>query len=406
MRYRPFGKTGFSVSALGFGAMRLPSRPFVPGSVDVNRTVDLVRRGIDLGINYLDTAYFYHLGASERALGLALADGYRERVHLTTKLPMILLRKADDFERFLEEQLRRLRVERIDTYLFHALNAKAFAAVKEFDLLSRMEKARSAGKIGNIGFSFHDTLPVFREIVDYYPWDAVQIQYNYLDTGIQATTVGLEYAHSKGMAVVIMEPLKGGTLVNPPAEALDLMRRSAKRRTPVEWALQFLWNRPEVSTVLSGMGSVRMVEENCAYADSSGVGTLDAADEETLSALVESFRRQILVPCTACSYCMPCPFGVNIPENFAILNYSNTKARNVMDLYFRFSYSRLKYGRLARSDSRVNLEKPNGAASLCRSCGKCAPKCPQGIAIPEELSRARSVLEGGRRPEEVFGPRS
>ena len=139
MQYRPFGKTGFSVSALGFGAMRLPSRPFVPGSVDVNRSVDLVRRGIDLGINYLDTAYFYHLGASERALGLALADGYRERVHLTTKLPMILLRKADDFERFLEEQLRRLRVERIDTYLFHALNAKAFAAVKEFDLLSRME---------------------------------------------------------------------------------------------------------------------------------------------------------------------------------------------------------------------------------------------------------------------------
>lgn len=405
MQYRPFGKTGFSVSALGLGAMRLPGRPFMPGSVDMKKAVALIRHAVDSGINYVDTAYFYHLGSSERAVGIALGGSYRDKVHLTTKLPMILVRKPEDFERFLDEQLERMKVDRIDTYLFHALNARTFKTLKDFDFIERMEKARAAGKIGNIGFSFHDNLPVFREIVDYYPWDVTQIQYNYLDTGIQATTVGLEYAHSKGMAVVIMEPLKGGTLVKPPAEAAELIRRSPKRRTPVEWALQFLWNRPEVATVLSGMGSARMVDENCAYADASGVGSLDGADEETLSSMVASFRRQILVPCTACGYCMPCPFGVNIPENFAILNYSNAKPRNLADVYFRFSSTRLKYARLAKETRHVSLEKPNGAAGLCRVCGKCAPKCPQSIAIPEELARCQAVLEGGKRVSEVFGPR-
>ncbi len=405
MQYRPFGKTGFSVSALGLGAMRLPGTPFMPGSVDMKKAITLIRHAVDSGINYIDTAYFYHLGASERAIGRALKDGFRDKVHLTTKLPMILVRKPDDFERFLDEQLARLQVERIDTYLFHALNAKSFQMVKDFGFIERMEKARSAGKIGNIGFSFHDTLPVFREIVDYYPWDVTQIQYNYLDTGIQATTVGLEYAHSKGMAVVIMEPLKGGTLVTPPAEALAIMKKSAKRRTPVEWALQFLWDRKEVATVLSGMGTRRMVDENCGYADTSGVGSLDSADRETLTALVDCFRRQILVPCTACGYCMPCPFGVNIPENFAILNYSNTTPRNLIDHYFRFTYSRLKYGRLARNGQTVNRDKPNGASSLCRSCGQCAPKCPQGIDIPGDLSRAVAVMERGKPASETFGLR-
>jgi predicted aldo/keto reductase-like oxidoreductase len=387
MQYRKMGSLDWEVSALGFGCMRLPSRRINRLRADTAKSIRLIRHGIDQGINYVDTAWNYHLGDSEKVVGQALKDGYRERVHLVTKLFVPLVRKADDFDRYLNAQLNRLQTDHLDIYLFHALNAGGFEKVKRLGLIEKMEEAKKQGRIRHIGFSFHDTLPVFKEIIDYYDWDAAQIQYNYMDTAIQATTDGLTYAHSKGIAVIIMEPIKGGTLANPPAEALDIMESSGYDRTPVDWALQFLWDRPEVSVVLSGMGSQKMVDENCASADRSGIGSLSVEEEQVITKLAEIYRREILVPCTACRYCMPCPAGVNIPQNFAILNNIS------MERAFVFRWlARWGYWKLVGSNEKLDKENPNGNASLCIKCGKCLEKCPQQIDIPGELEKVHAIM--------------
>jgi predicted aldo/keto reductase-like oxidoreductase len=208
-----------------------------------------------------------------------------------------------------------------------------------------------------------------------------------MDTAIQATTDGLVHAHEKGIAVVIMEPVKGGMLANPPAEALEIMRASGIERTPVDWALQFLWNRPEVATVLSGMGSQQMVDENCASASRSGIHSLSRDEEEVIARLAEVYRSRILVPCTACEYCMPCPEGVNIPQNFAILNNVALESSRIM----RFMVGR-GYGKLVGSKEKVDKENPNGNASLCITCGQCLDKCPQQINVPAQLEKAHAIL--------------
>jgi predicted aldo/keto reductase-like oxidoreductase len=228
---------------------------------------------------------------------------------------------------------------------------------------------------------------VFKEIVDYYSWDVAQIQYNYVDTAVQATTEGLAYAHEKGIAVVVMEPLKGGRLANPPDEALEIMHAAGNGRSPVDWALQFLWNRPEVSVVLSGMGSQQMVDENCASADRSGVHSLSEAEAEAIDRIAAVYRDKVLVPCTACGYCMPCPAGVNIPKNFAILNNVSMESSRVM----RWMVKR-GYRNLAGSKEKLDRVDANGNASMCVRCGKCVEKCPQEIAIPDELERVDAIL--------------
>lgn len=382
MNYRKMGSLDWEVSALGFGAMRLPTKRFNKMAVDRKEAIRIIRHGIDQGINYVDTAWFYHLGDSEKVIGEALKDGYRERVKLVTKLPTPLVRKSEDFDKYLSAQLERLQTDYLDVYLLHTLDAGGFDKVKRLGLVELAEKARAAGLIRHVGFSFHDTLPVFKQIVDYHDWDVVQIQYNYMDTGLQATTEGLEYAASKGMAVVVMEPLKGGQLANPPVEALEIMRASGIDRTPVDWALQFLWNRPEVSTVLSGMGSQRMVDENCASASTSGVGSLSEVEQGVIEQLAEVYRRRIVVPCTACGYCMPCPYGVNIPQNFAVLNNQAMGSGLLHD--FR---TKRGYKKLARDAAHLNESKNNGNALLCIECGRCLPKCPQHIDIPNELKK-------------------
>ena len=392
MQYRKMGSLDWEVSALGFGCMRLPRRRINRMRADTKESINIIRHGIDLGINYIDTAWLYHLGDSERIIGQALKDGYRERIRLVTKLFMPLVRKTKDFDRFLNTQLKRLQTDYLDIYLFHSMNAGAFEKVKRLGLIEKMEEARKQGRIRHIGFSFHDTLPVFKEIIDYYDWDMAQIQYNYMDTGIQATTDGLNYAHNKGIATVIMEPVRGGTLANPPAEAIEIMKSSGYDRTPVDWALQFLWNRPEISMVLSGMGSRQMVDENCASADRSGIGSLSAEEEEVIARLVEVYRNKILVPCTACEYCMPCPAGVNIPQNFSILNYfSKERSRMIRWIVKR------GYKRLTGSKEKLDGENPNGKASLCVNCGQCVEKCPQQINIPEELVKTHAILGKGER---------
>ena len=390
MQYRKMGSLDWEVSALGFGCMRLPQRRLNRLRAEAEESVRIIRHGIDLGINYIDTAWPYHLGDSERIVGQALQDGYRERVRLVTKLPLFMVRNADAFDGYLKGQLERLQTDYLDLYLFHAMNAGGLEKVKRLGLIEKMEEAKKQGRIRHIGFSFHDTYPVFKEIVDYYDWDMAQILFNYMDTGIQATTDGLVYGLSMGIAVVIMEPLKGGQLANPPDEALEIMHAAGNHRTPVDWALQFLWNRPEVATVLSGMGSQQMVDENCASADRSGISSLTQEDEEVIARLAEVYRRQILVPCTGCEYCMPCPAGVSIPQNFAILNNVAQEQSRI-----RRWQSRRAYGNLAGSEDKLDKENPNGNASFCIECGKCVEKCPQGIDIPVELEKVHAIL--GRR---------
>jgi hypothetical protein len=360
--------------------------------VDEKKAIEIIRYGIDQGINYIDTAWLYHMGQSERVLGKALKDGYREKVRIATKLPMVMVRNADAFDRYLNEQLERLQVSCIDMYLFHMLDQNNFAKVKRFKFIDKMEKARQQGIIKHIGFSFHDTLPVFREIIDFYPWDMTQIQYNYMDTAIQASTEGLAYAYKKGIAVVIMEPLKGGQLVKPPKEALDVMKNAPVSRTPVNWALQFLWNRPEVACVLSGMGSRKMVEENCASADASGVGTLSAEENRVIDQIAEIYRKKIVVPCTACRYCMPCPSGVDIPQNFALLNNKAAgSSRKFSSRIVQWMITR-NYRKLAKSKNELSKKNNRGNASLCVRCNACVPKCPQKIMIPDELEKVKAAF--------------
>lgn len=391
------GSLDWKVSSLGFGCMRLPPRRINRLRAKTDKSIKLIRHGIDLGINYVDTAWPYHLGDSEKILGKTLKDGYRDRIKLATKFPIFLTPRIVKFDSCLKNQLKRLQTDFVDVYLFHALDRGQFEKMKRLDLIEKMEKAKAEGLIRHIGFSFHDTLPVFKDIIDYYPWDIAQIQYNYMDTGIQATTEGLKYAHSKGIAVVVMEPIKGGKLVNPPKEALEVMKSSGIDRTPVDWALQFLWNLPEVSTVLSGMGSQKMVDENCASADRSGINSLSEKENNALSRVAEIFNKKILVPCTACNYCMPCSQGVDIPGNFALLNNRSMESSRIM----RFRIGR-NYSKLAKSSDRVNKNQLNGNASVCNDCGDCEGSCPQNIKIPIELKKAHLILGKGKKISEYY----
>jgi len=397
MKYRKMGSLGWEVSALGFGCMRLPPRRINKLRAETEESVKIIRHGIDLGINYLDSAWVYHLGDSEKILGHALKNGYRERVKVATKLPLFLVRNEGDFDHYLESSLDRLQTDYLDFYLLHGMDRGSFEKVKRLGLIEKMKEAKQKGLIRYIGFSFHDTLPVFKEIIDYYPWDMAQIQYNYMDTGAQATTEGLKYAYSKGIAVVVMEPLKGGKLANPPKEALDIMKKSGIERTPVDWAFKFLWNRPEISTVLSGMGTRRMVDENCAYADNSGVNSLSEAEMKVISEVADIYREKILVPCTACNYCMPCPSGVDIPGNFALLNNMSTESSGLR----RYMLQR-KYGGLTKPGGKIDREKPNGNASVCINCGRCTERCPQHIEIPSELKKAHEILGKGKKIRDLY----
>lgn len=397
MKYRKFGSTGFKVSALGLGCMRFPTKKLMPLQADMPKSIKLIKSAVDKGINYIDTAWVYHLGASEKIVGSALQDGYRKNVHLVTKSPLFLVNKVEDFDKFLNKQLKKLQTDYIDTYLFHAMNKSGLEKLKKYNLIDKMIDAKKDGKIKYIGFSFHDTLPVFKEIVDFYHWDVVQIQYNYMDTAIQATTEGLKYAAGKGMAVVIMEPLKGGKLANPPAEAWEVMERSKIKRSPVDWALQYLWNLPEASVVLSGMSNLKMLNENCDSADRSGVSSLHEEDLNIIDDLIKIYRKKILVPCTSCKYCLPCPSGVNIPQNFAILNniaLEKSKLRRWL--------SKRDYKKMANSPEKLDKAKSNGNASLCINCGICLEKCPQEINIPNELKNVHLILKKRKKISNIY----
>jgi len=383
MQYRNFGSLDFKVSALGFGAMRLPTRTTESAGdkpqnrIDEAEAIKMIRHAIDMGVNYVDTAYIYHDGFSEIVTGKALKDGYREKVKLATKSPTWLINEAGDFDRILDEQLEKLQTDSIDFYLLHSLSRDSWNnVILKYDLLKRAEAAKEAGKIKHLGFSFHDEGSAFTEIVDGYDkWEFCQIQYNYLDIENQAGLKGLKYAASKGIAVVIMEPLLGGKLANPPKDVKAILDENGKNLTGAEWALQWLWNQPEVSVVLSGMSTMPQVEENLASAEKSGVGTLNEGDLKLIDRAIAQYGIRTAIPCTGCQYCMPCPNNVNIPRNFELYNSSV--------IHEDLSGARFAYSRFFNKENH---------ASECIQCKVCEENCPQKIPISEWLPKVHEML--------------
>ncbi|MGA2142348.1 MAG: aldo/keto reductase [Brevinematales bacterium] len=373
MKYRNCGKIDFKPSALGFGCMRLPMDK---GKIEETEAIRMIRYAIDHGVNYVDTAYVYHNGESEIVTGKALKNGYREKVMLATKSPIWEIGKADDFDRLLETQLKKLQTSKIDFYLLHALGKDSWEKVKRLGILKKAEAARKDGRIGHIGFSFHDNYKSFEEIINGYDgWEFCQIQYNYMDTENQAGTKGLKLASSKGLAVIVMEPILGGRLANPPAAVRELMEGYSNKRSPVDWALQWIWNQPEVSLVLSGMSSFKQVEENIISAENSGINTLNGRDLSLIDDINARFRERAPVPCTKCGYCMPCPSGVNIPRNFEI--YNDGIAYDAMN-GAKFAYK--------------SFMPENENASNCTQCRTCEEKCPQKIIISELMPKVHAAL--------------
>ena len=317
MQYRTVPKNGDKLSVLGFGCMRLPMKE---GAIDEPRAIKQIRSAIDQGVNYVDTAWPYHAGESERVLGLALKDGYREKVKLATKLPSWLINSRADMDIFLNAQLKKLGTSQIDYYLLHALDGGIWDKINALGALEFLDKAKEDGRIVNAGFSFHGLSNDFTKIIDAYNWTFCQIQYNYLDTEYQAGEKGLKYAASKKLAVIIMEPLRGGNLAlpEPPPEVAAIWGESKIKRTPVEWAL--LWNQPEVTSVLSGMNDEANIEQNIAIASSSHQNELSSADLKLVERAAKKYHELMKVNCTGCGYCLPCPANVMIPLCFEEYN--------------------------------------------------------------------------------------
>ena len=392
------GRITDKVSALGFGAMRMPSSR--------TESINMIRYAIDNGVNYVDTAFMYHGGQSEVIVGKALLDGYRDKVTLTTKSPLMMVKTREDFDKRLNKQLRRLKLNP-DIYLFHGMNKERLEKVKNLNLIEKMEEAKAEGKFKYIGFSFHDSFDAFKEIIDYYDWDCCQIQHNYIDVDYQAGTKGLKYAASKNIPVIIMEPIRGGQLVIP-EDKLDtkpeikaVLDQSSVKRSMADWALQFLWNQPEVSVVLSGMSTMQQVVENVESANNSGVNTLSKEELETISTLREAFKKSFYTLCTSCGYCMPCPSGVNIPTINRLVNEAAYwgVAENPLVLYF--------YGQLSKTpeeleQKRAAGDEAEGAQTLCIQCGECVEKCPQEINIPDIMEKANLIFKDGKEVSEVL----
>ncbi|MGK0465105.1 aldo/keto reductase [Clostridium sp.] len=386
MLYRKLGKTNEKVSALGFGCMRLPIIDGDVTKIDEEKAIEMLHHSIDEGVNYVDTAYPYHGsgmasgGESEPFVGRALKDGYREKVNLATKLPSWLIKTREDMDKYLNEQLERLQTDKIDFYLVHALNRGAWENLKKLGIDEFLNSAIKDGRIRYAGFSFHDDLAVFKEIVDYYDWSFCQIQYNYIDEKFQAGTEGLKYAADKGLGIVIMEPLRGGKLIKDLPDAVtNAFDKAETKKSPVEWALKWVWNYPEVAVVLSGMTEMEHVSENLRIASEALPNSLTEEEVEIMDDVKKIYRERIKVNCTACQYCMPCPVGVNIPKNFTHYNQYSVLATPKTEAELKHFYNAF-----------VNASE---RADKCVECGKCEEHCPQGIKIREELKNVKELFE-------------
>jgi hypothetical protein len=356
--------------------MRLPVLDDQEERIDEEEGTKILRRAIDLGVNYVDTAYPYHQGMSEPFVGRALQEGYREKVFLATKLPSWEIQYASDCDWYLNAQLERLQTERIDCYLLHNIKKQWWEHLLQCRVLEFLDRAVQQGQIRYVGFSFHDEYDHFVRVVDAYDWDFCQIQYNFMDQEVQAGKAGLEYASAKKMGVVIMEPLRGGGLAGTiPADIQAVWDTITMQRRPADWALRWVWNHPQVSVVLSGMNSLQQVEENCRTANESRPQSLSEEELEIVSQVSQMYQQRIEVDCTGCGYCLPCPNGVNIPRIFSIYN-----ARTMFE---DKRWSHLMYTMSTNDQER---------ADNCAQCGECEEKCPQDIPIIDKLAEAHQVL--------------
>ena len=373
MLYRRMNQTDAKLSILGFGCMRLPQTTNC--SIDEPQATKMVRYAIDHGINYFDTAYVYHNGESEPFLGRALSDGYREKVHIATKLPVWDVQSQNDMDRILNEQLLRLNTDYIDFYLLHGLGKTSWINMVNLNVGEFLDQAIADGRIHRAGFSFHDEVQVFKEIVDEYDWTFTQIQYNYMDEEYQAGTEGLNYAAAKGLGIVIMEPLRGGVLARETAETKNIFASRGHARSAAEWGLRWLWNHPEITVVLSGMSTMQQVKDNLGYANDTKPSVLTPDDTAVYEEIKTYYRNRMKIPCTKCRYCMPCMAGVEIPECFSAYNdasvYNDTAgAKMSYDAYTGFG----------------------GDASQCQDCGVCESLCPQHLPIRKHLKEVSALF--------------
>ena len=375
MQYRKM-KDGTEVSILGYGCMRFTA---TAGRINLEKAEKEVMLAIENGVNYFDTAYIY--GGSEEALGAILERNHcRDKVQIATKLPYYMLKNASSVEKLFQEQLKRLRTDHIDFYLMHMLfDVEVWNRLKSIGMETWIAEKKKTGAIRNIGFSFHGDTDTFKALIDAYDWDFCQIQYNYLDEHTQAGRAGLLYAAEKDIPVVIMEPLRGGRLVEGlPDAAKKAIADYPLKRTPAQWAFHWLWDQPQVTCVLSGMNSMQMVTENIASADEAGIGTFTKADHHLIDILRQKINQNLKVRCTGCGYCMPCPHGVDIPTAFRCYNQTATQKK--------FS-AMLEYAQI------TSLKKDSSAMTQCTKCGACEKHCPQHIEIRKELQNAKKALQ-------------
>ena len=380
MLYREVPKNGDKLSVLGYGCMRLPVRM---QSINQKLAEKQILYALDQGVNYFDTAVPYHSGKSEPFLGKVFSkNGCREKVKIATKLPHWSAGSKIDMDKILDEQLSKLKTDRIDYYLVHGLNGELWETAKQNGVIDFLDEALQKGKIINAGFSFHGLAEEFNAIVDDYDWTFCQIQYNFLDTKNQAGTVGLQYAASRDMAVMIMEPLRGGNLAKtPPPSVKDIWAKADHKRTPVAWSLGWIWNHPEVTVVLSGMNNDNHINENLALAEKALPNTFSEKENKLVEEAAAEFRSVMKVGCTGCQYCMPCPAGVNIPSCFECYNSKQAfkdKAAKMMYLF---------------QNGGLVTDKPT-MASMCVQCEKCLEKCPQHLPIPDLLKDVQEDMEG------------
>ena len=376
MKYRE-DKYGNKISVLGYGCMRLTQKA---GKIDLEKAEKEIMAAYEAGVNYYDTAYIYP--GSEAALGEILEKNkIRDKVNIATKLPQYMVKTRESIEKCFQEELKRLKTDHIDYYFMHMLtDVKSWERLKELGIDEWIKDKKKSGQIRQIGFSYHGNSDMFCQLIDAYDWDFCMIQYNYLDENSQAGRTGLKYASSKGLPVMIMEPLRGGRLVNNlPEKAKKLFANYEIKRTPAEWAFRWLWNQPEVTCVLSGMNSLEMVQENVKNAATAEIGEFTEKEEKLLQDVVKSINEKMKVGCTGCGYCMPCPKKVDIPGTFSAYN----------KLYTDGKFTGLKEYVMC-----TMLRKDSTSASNCVECGKCEQHCPQHIEIRKELKKAKKELEG------------
>ncbi len=386
MQYRTMPGSDEKLSALGYGCMRLPTRVGGAGSSLINqeKATKQIRSAIDRGVNYIDTAWPYHLGASESFLGeVVLKDGYREKVKLATKLPCMIIKKKESIREIFHKQLEKLQTDYIDYYLLHALDGNSWDLMNSLDIIDFMNEVKASGQVKHMGFSFHGKKEDFMRICYAYDFDFAQVQYNILDERFQAGIEGIEYAHSKGMGIIVMEPLRGGSLVGKiPKEVQKIYNEAPIKRSPADWALRWIWNNPAVTLVLSGMNEDAHIEENIRVASETLPGSLSDIELDIITRVRDTYSKLLQIGCTGCSYCLPCPAGINIPAAFKNLNNYHMFGKLEASIYHA------NYLGIQSEDG-----KPHWTTS-CINCGRCEKACPQHLQIRHTFKQVHKDLEG------------